>query len=122
MQDGCCLTVQRPAVAQMTTSVLLNYCQQCRQTAASSHAPVLASTAAAASEPTSAVHIIDMHVRTSSAHIQHPHIHSHSAGHYTGQPVLAGTPKNRRILSEQSFITHIPLLMATRVFRLGRRC
>jgi len=33
--------------------------------------------------------------------------------HYTGQPALAGTPvKNWRILSEQSFTAHMPLMMA----------
>jgi len=34
--------------------------------------------------------------------------------HYTGQPVLAGTPvKNWMILLEQSFTAHMPLLTAT---------
>jgi len=39
------------------------------------------------------------------------------------QPALAGTPvKNCRILLEQSFTAHMPLLTATGVFGLWRRC
>jgi len=42
--------------------------------------------------------------------------------HYTGQPVLAGTPVNVwRILLERSFTARMPLLMASSKFELGRR-
>jgi len=42
--------------------------------------------------------------------------------HYTGQSVLAGTSvKNWRILLEQSFTGHMPLLMAASTFGLRRR-
>ena len=78
MQDGHCHTLRPPAVAQTTASVLPNYCPQCRQTAAPSHAPVLAATAAAASELTSGIRTIHMHECTSSTHIhrsQNTHNH-----------------------------------------------
>ena len=44
-------------------------------------------------------------------------------GHHTGKRALAAAPpvKNWRILWLQSFIAHMPLLMATSAFRLGRR-
>lgn len=54
MQDK--FTARHPAAAQMMTFVLLNYSQQCRQTAASSHSLVPVVTEAAASEPTSDIH------------------------------------------------------------------
>jgi len=43
--------------------------------------------------------------------------------HYTDQPVLASTRtvKNWMILLEQSFIAHVPLLMATSAIVFGRR-
>jgi len=44
-------------------------------------------------------------------------------GHYIEQSVLSGTlVKNRRILLEQSFTPHMPLLMASNVFGFWRRC
>jgi len=46
-----------------------------------------------------------------------------TTGNYTGQPALGGTPvKKWRILLEQRFTVHMPLLMATSTFGLGRRC
>jgi len=42
-------------------------------------------------------------------------------GYYTGQPALAGTPKNWTISLKQSFTAHMPLMTATTAFRLGRR-
>ena len=43
-------------------------------------------------------------------------------GHYTGQPVLAGTPvKNWRILLEKRFAARMPLLTATSAFEWERR-
>ena len=43
-------------------------------------------------------------------------------GHYSGQPVLAGTSvKNWRILLVQSFTASMPLLAAYSTFGLGRR-
>jgi len=50
------------------------------------------------------------------------HSHKHTQpfyGHYTGQPVIAGSLG--RILLQQSFTARMPLQMATSTFRLWRR-
>jgi len=62
------------------------------------------------------------HHENETATLQHPRQQSFY-NHYTDQPLLVSIPvKNCKILLEQSFTAHMPLLMATSTFGLGTRC